>query len=436
MPRPQSLTLRLPVPHPKQNELIQSKAKRKVVRGGRRGGKTVALAILACEEFNRGKRILYAAPTTEQLDRFWTEITRALQIDIDNHTLYKNETEHVVERPRTEQRIRAKTAWNANTLRGDYADLLILDEWQLMNEDAWQRVGAPMLLDNDGDAIFVYTPPSIRTRGGSKAVDSMHAAKLFKAHEKDTDGRWATFHFSSHANPHISSDALGEITKDMTALAYQQEIEALDIESDPNALWDRERLEALRIRQCPDLVRIVVAIDPAVSSGSDSDDTGIIVAGIGNCLCKGIEELHGFVLADVSIHASPARWANAAITAYHSHHADRIIGETNNGGDMIEYTIRTIEADIPFTKVYASRGKEARAEPISALYEHGKIHHIGFFEDLEEQMCTWVPGKGNSPDRVDALVWAFTELMLEGKKSLEKTKAAKPSYARLEGLLR
>ena len=105
----------------------------------------------------------------------------------------------MIERPGSDQRIRAKTAWNADTLRGDYADLLILDEWQLMNEEAWEVVGAPMLLDNNGDAVFIYTPPSLHSRSTSKARDPRHAAKLFQRAQADTTGRWEVFHFTSQS---------------------------------------------------------------------------------------------------------------------------------------------------------------------------------------------------------------------------------------------
>jgi len=149
-------------PHEKQFKFINSNAKRKVVRAGRRGGKTVGMSIQAVRAFlgdkENGilpKRVLYAAPTQDQVDRFWHEVVSALLPAIDAGVFYKNETKHIVEKAGTEQRIRAKTAWSSDTLRGDYADLLILDEWQLMNEDAWELVGAPMLLDNDGDAVFI-----------------------------------------------------------------------------------------------------------------------------------------------------------------------------------------------------------------------------------------------------------------------------------------
>lgn len=383
---------------------MRSTAKRIVCRAGRRGGKTVGMAIKAVEAFLAGKRVLYAAPTADQINTFWRHVRNALQEPIDAGVYYKNETERVIELVGTEQRIKAKTAFNADTLRGDYADLLILDEWQLMNEDAWGVVGAPMLLDNNGDAVFIYTPPSARTAGMSKAHDKRHAAKMFKAAQGDTSGRWATYTFSSHANPHLSKEALQEIARDMSNLAYRQEIMAEDIDEIPGALWTRAILEAQRLSTRPGLVRVVVAIDPAVSANESSNETGIIVAGID-------AHDHGYILEDASLRSSPDGWARAAIEAYHRWEADLIVAESNQGGDMVENTLRTIDSNVPVALVRATRGKYTRAEPVSALYEQKRVHHIGAFEELEDQLCGWLPGD-TSPDRLDALVWALTALMI------------------------
>jgi predicted phage terminase large subunit-like protein len=165
-----------------------------------------------------------------------------------------------------------------------------------------------------------------------------------------------------------------------------------------------------RDRAPADLARIVVSIDPAISSHEGSDETGIIVAGRD-------ERGHGWVLEDLSGKYQPHEWARTAIGAYGRHSADRIVAEVNQGGDMVENTIRTIDPNVPFTAVHASRGKFTRAEPVAALYEQGKVHHVGNFPQLEDQMTSFVPdidrGKMGSPDRLDALVWALTELCVE-----------------------
>jgi predicted phage terminase large subunit-like protein len=153
-----------------------------------------------------------------------------------------------------------------------------------------------------------------------------------------------------------------------------------------------------------------VAIDPAVSSHEGSDETGIIVAGKdGNG--------HGYVLEDLSGRYQPNEWAKVAVEAYKLHAADRIVAEINQGGDMVETTIRTIDPNVPFTAVHASRGKYTRAEPIAALFEQNKVHLVGSFPRLEDQMTSFVPdldrARAGSPDRCDSLVWAITELMLD-----------------------
>lgn len=190
----------------------------------------------------------------------------------------------------------------------------------------------------------------------------------------------------------------------------RQELNAEILDDNPGALWHRENIDAHRVREAPQLSRIVVGLDPAVTSDETSDETGIIVVGVGADVQANGE--HFYVLRDASLIASPMQWAKAAVEAYHVLRADRIIGETNNGGDMIEALLRQVDMNVSYRKVTATRGKAIRAEPIAALYEQGRVHHVNSFPQLEDQMCEWdpaIPGL-RSPDRMDALVWALTEL--------------------------
>lgn len=394
-------------PHGKQADFIYSEAKRKVIRAGRRGGKTYGMAIYAVLKFIKGRRILYGAPTQEQVDRFWHLCCDFLREPIEQGAVYKNETKHILEVPGTEQRIRAKTCWNADTLRGDYADELILDEFQLMNEDTWGVVGAPMLLDNNGNAIFIYTPPSLQSRSVTKADDPQHAAKLFKKAAADTSGRWQTFHFSTYDNPFIEKAAIDDLASDMSSISYRMEIMAEDIDEAPGALWKRSTIERFRVKEYPDLVRIVISIDPSGTDKTTSDEAGIVVCGIDR-------EDHGYVLEDDTGLYSPSQWAYKAIQLYMKWNADRIVAEVNYGGDMVETIIRNIDRNVSYKSVTASRGKYIRAEPIAALYERGKVHHVGHYDKLEDEMCLWLPGD-KSPNRMDALVWCFTDLMTKAK---------------------
>ena len=402
-------------PHVRQDEIRQSQAKRKIIRAGRRGGKTVIAATICIDKFLEGLRPLYATPTSDQLDTWWFEVKRALAKPIDAGVFKKNETEHTIEREGTKNRIKGKTAWNADMLRGDYSDFLVLDEYQLMNEDTWEVVGAPMLLDNDGDAMFIYTPPSLHSRSVSKARDPRHAAKMFQKAKQDKTERWAVFHFSSHDNPFISQIALEEITQDMTKLAYRQEILAEDIDEAPGALWSRELISNTRVIKYPDLVRIVVGVDP---TGSRGNECGIVVAGIGF-------DGNGYILDDRSLLGSPGEWADTVLTAYTRNQADMVVGEANYGGDMVESTIMQAAKNqgqiIRYKNVHASRGKAVRAEPVVANYEHNRLHHVGDFPHLEDEMVTWVPGESrDSPNRIDAMVWAITELMLSEPEPVEQ----------------
>lgn len=185
----------------------------------------------------------------------------------------------------------------------------------------------------------------------------------------------------------------------------RQELNAEVLDDVPGALWTRNIIDDHRVRKANDLVRVVVAIDPAATSGEEADETGIVAAGLG-------WDGHYYVLDDRSQRATPDGWARAAVQLYHAVGADRIVAETNNGGDMVELTVRTVDKSIAYRGVHASRGKRTRAEPVAALYEQGKVHHVGSLPALEDQMCTWQPGVDDtSPDRMDALVWSITELM-------------------------
>ena len=176
------------------------------------------------------------------------------------------------------------------------------------------------------------------------------------------------------------------------------------------ALWKRSMIDPFRVCNLPELQRIVIGVDPAVTSGSDSDHTGIVAAALG---CDG----NYYVLADRSCRGTPLEWAKQVIALYHELNADRVAGEVNNGGDLIEALLRKLDPDVSFRPVRASRGKIIRAEPVAALYEKGKVHHAGEFPLLEEEMISFSPAVSrNSPDRMDALVWALTELADNGQR--------------------
>jgi phage terminase large subunit-like protein len=205
----------------------------------------------------------------------------------------------------------------------------------------------------------------------------------------------------------------------------RQELNAEILEDVEGALWTAEDIEADRVADRPlSLQRVAVAIDPAVTSGEDSDETGIIIGGRtdpGLCPHCGPLEAgirHAFVFADRSGRYTPAGWATVAIGAHDLYESDRVLGEVNNGGDLVESNLRAVDPSIPYESVHASRGKRTRAEPVSALYEQHRVHHVGALDELEDQQTSWVPDSGaDSPDRVDALVWLLTDLLLTDEKN-------------------
>lgn len=203
----------------------------------------------------------------------------------------------------------------------------------------------------------------------------------------------------------------------------RQELHGAVLEDAPGALWKRDRIHSLRVAEAPELRAIVVAVDPAVTSGEFSNETGIIVAGVG-------VDGHGYVLEDVSGKYAPNIWGDKVVDAYVRWSANRVVAEANQGGDLVVANIQTAARDkniqgVTVRKVNAARGKRTRAEPVAALGEQGRIHHVGEFIELEDQQCSWEPDvviadgpqkkvqHSDSPDRLDAYVWAFTDLMID-----------------------
>jgi phage terminase large subunit-like protein len=192
----------------------------------------------------------------------------------------------------------------------------------------------------------------------------------------------------------------------------RQELNAEILDDNPNALWKRDQIDKLKVKESAELMRVVVALDPSGTHGEnqseDAADVGIIVAG------RGVDG-KCYVLADRTCNLSPAGWGKRAVAAYNEFEGDLIVAERNFGGAMVKHVIRTAAPMVPYKEVTASRGKWVRAEPVAALYEQERVKHVGAFPELEDEMCSFGPdglADERSPNRVDALVWAITELML------------------------
>jgi phage terminase large subunit-like protein len=286
-------------------------------------------------------------------------------------------------------------------LRGPQHDGAWVDELAAFRypEEAWDMLMLGLRIRREGvepRVVFSTTPRPIPI------------IRKLVAQAKEPNARVVLRKYSTFDNaPNLAPGFLAEMRAryENTRLG-RQELFAEILEDAEGALWSRDLIEHHRVTRAPEMIRKVVAIDPAVTNEVDSDETGIIVAGLGI-------DGHCYILADLSGRYSPAKWARLAVEAYHNFGCDRIIAETNNGGSLVEANLRTVDKNVPYRAVRASEGKRTRAEPIAALDEQGRVHHVGMFAILEDQMCTWEALKGDkSPDRVDARVWALTELML------------------------
>ena len=292
------------------------------------------------------------------------------------------------------------TAYSADEpdrLRGPQHDGAWCDElasWRY--PDAWDQLLFGLRLGADPRAVVTTTPKPV------KLVRDLIA-----------DPNTIVTRGATRDNaPNLAKAFLDQIVRKYEGTRIgRQELEGELLDEIPGALWNRKNIDANRIQPREvrwDLItRIVVAIDPAVTSGEDSDETGIVVVALAR-------SGHLLVLDDQTCRESPLGWARRAVEAFQRWRADRIVAEVNNGGDLVESNIRMVAPAVPYRQVRASRGKSVRAEPVAALYEQGRVHHAGSFPLLEDQLCTYVPDSGlASPDRMDALVWGITELVID-----------------------
>lgn len=286
-------------------------------------------------------------------------------------------------------------ATEPNQLRGPQFDAAWCDElakWRYARE-TWDMLQFGLRLGDHPRALVTTTPRPIEL---VKAILGGEEGKIAISRGNTADNK---------AN--LASRFLERVTQKYAGTRLgRQELNAEVLGDLPGALWRQSTLDAYRTQAAPDLQRVVVAVDPAVTATEDSDEHGIMVAGVD-------ESQTGYVVEDSSMGGTPMEWAQAAIAASKRHSADGVVVEVNQGGDMVAHTLRTIAPNLNVIEVRATRGKHVRAEPIASLYEQGRVRHVGQFPELEGQMTQMTTegfqGDG-SPDRVDALVWALTEL--------------------------
>ncbi len=275
-----------------------------------------------------------------------------------------------------------------------------LAKWKYA-QDAWDNLMLGLRIGDNPQVVISTTPRPIRLIKDLVADERS---------EKNPEGQVAITRGHTLDNrANLSPAFLRMVLRKYEGTRLgRQELAGEILDDNPDALWQRDLIDDHRLSKYPELKRIVVGLDVQGTDNENSASTGIVVAGIAEIG----DTTHGYVLADLTLSGTPEKWATAAVAGYHSWKADRIVAEVNFGGDMVESIIRIVDRNVAIKKVHASRGKAVRAEPVSALYEQGRVHHIGFLPDLEDQLCEWVPGD-KSPDRLDALVWAITELLVE-----------------------
>lgn len=281
-----------------------------------------------------------------------------------------------------------RSADEPDRLRGPNLGWFWLDEAAMMTAETW-NIMLGRLREKPGKAWVTTTP-----RGGNW----IHTQWV----KAPAEG-YTLIRASTRENSFLPASFVRSLEQAYTSRFARQEIEGEFLLDTPGALWNSAALDATRVSDHPPLQRVVVGVDPKASVEADSE-TGIVVVGRA---ANG----HAYVLEDASIDASPEQWARRVARAYAEHDADRIVPEVNQGGDMVISVLRTIDAGLPIRPVHAAKGKATRAEPVAALYEQGRVHHLGRFATLEEQMTSWTQGD-KSPDRLDALVHALTDLML------------------------
>jgi phage terminase large subunit-like protein len=343
----------------------------------------------------RCSRIAIVAPTYDE--------ARLVMIEGESGLL---SVHHDGERPKYEPSKRTVTWKNGSiaqvlsaeepdSLRGPQFDAAWCDElakWK-QAENAWMNVQMALRLGEVPQAVITTTP-----RATKLIRELMNDAATVVTRSRTLDN-------SNQLAPSFLTDVMARYGN--TALG-RQELDGELVDDDPNALWRRETIEFNRRKTAPELKRIVVAVDPPATSHAKSNACGIVCVGLG-------VDGRCYVLEDASVkRMRPLQWASRVVDVYNRWNADRIVAEVNQGGDMVRELLTQVDANVPIKAVHATRGKRARAEPIAAFYEQGRISHVGGFPALEDEMCS-VIGDGASPDRLDALVWAVTELLLRKK---------------------
>lgn len=376
-----------------------------IVPCGRRWGKTKGAANGAIEWMIEGNQILWGDTISSNIDRY---VDRYFKPELNKSEIKFNWStqKKLLELPDFGGYIDFRSADRPENWEGFGYDKIILNEAGIIlkNDYLFTNAVLPMLMDRPNSKLFAIGTP----KGKTTKQDKEHRYYAMYKRALSKDPAYDLFQFSSYDNPFLADSDIKELEDEirmMNPLMVQQEIYAQFVDGAVGELWDEVIIERQRIKNAPELRRITVNIDPAISNTSESDETGITVTGkdaLGN----------GYLLADESGKYTPEQWATISNQLANKWGADCIVAEKNQGGDMVETVLRSIGCQHRIKLVTATKGKFVRAEPIYSFYEQGKIFHVGIHPKLEAQMCSFDSELKNSPDRVDSLVWGFTELML------------------------
>ena len=398
------MKIELSYTQPQLDIFFGSQSKFTVVTKGRRFGATHGAAHAYIEWALEGRRLLWGDTINSNIDRY---VQRYFEPSMKAHKVFYTWNSQKKEMRIGTGHIDFRSADRPENWEGFGYDVIFLNEAGIILKDPYLYTNAvlPMLMDySDSQLIAAGVPKGTKGKDGK---DHAFYAMAMAAERGETNYRRLAY--SSYDNPLLKPEDVDELKDEISRMNPQmvrQEIYGEFLEGAGGLLWDMEIINATRVTEAPENLRTFVAIDPAVTANEKSDETGIVVIGTHNG--------KGYVLEDASGKYSPNEWAAKAVELYRKYQCAEVVAEVNQGGDMVEGTIKSLDPTIRVVGVRATKGKYVRAEPVYALYQRGLIHHVGYHSKLEAQMVSFNPDQQQgSPDRLDALVWGFTHALVK-----------------------
>jgi hypothetical protein len=391
-----------------------------IVTKGRRFGATKGAANACIEWILEGKKLLWGDTINSNIDRY---VDRYFKPEIIKSQLkYEyNSQKKYLKIDGFEGFCDFRSADRPENWEGFGYDIIFLNEAGIIlkNDYLFTNAVLPMLMDYPNSRLIAAGVP----KGKLLKNGQMHRFYVLAERAKAGEKGFRFLNYSSYANPLLRPEDIKELEEEIGRMnpdMVLQEIYGQFVDGAAGMFWDEVILEMNRTQDLPTIKRKIVALDPAVTNTATSDETGIVIVG------EGVDGLI-YILEDLSGKYTPTEWATIAVNAYHEHKANTIVGEANNGGDLIETVIRQIDKNVHYKKVTATKSKGSRAEPIYALYQQNKVNHYGYLTKLESEMITFNPSNiKTSPNRLDAMVWGVTALAVPVSTSNVHIKTVKP----------